>query len=321
MAEIKNFPNNADEYIGAEYVMKFLHGRTSGVFGAENNLAVTVGYGAMQVLVSDGLGWLANENEDGTVFWNDTKSETGTELALTLSVSDAVLPRIDRVVVTWETVDYTEKPVIEILRGTPSASPSAPALTNNALKRQISLAQIYVAPASTKITADNITDERLNPDVCGIVTAHIKVDTAEMQAQFMELLKALKDEIDSLNAGTDTMIKTVYDKRGKNRDIFDFAGSLYEATYAQDGWLASGDAWIQAATLRPRNGGGDVTADSTVLSAPMCETDADAATRKARRKALGAINSGYCVVGNNTMTVTVEKKPTTDITAIWRIGG
>ncbi len=199
MAEIKNFPNNADEFIGAENVMKWLHGRTSGVFGAENNLAVTAGYGAMQVLVSDGLGWLANENKDGTVFWNDTKSETGTELALPLSVSDAVLPRIDRVVVTWETVDYTVKPVIEILKGAPSASPIAPALTNSNLKRQISLAQIYVAPASTKITADNITDERLNSDVCGIVTEDISVDTSMAQNQFLALLQYIRQELDDLN--------------------------------------------------------------------------------------------------------------------------
>lgn len=199
MAEIKNFPNNADEFIGAENVMKWLHGRTSGVFGAENNLAVTAGYGAMQILVSDGLGWLANENKDGTVFWNDTKSETGTELALPLSVSDAVLPRIDRVVVTWETVDYTEKPVIEILSGTASASPAAPELTNNTLKRQISLAQVYIAPASTKITADNITDERLNSDVCGIVTEDISVDTSMAQNQFLALLKRIKQELDDLN--------------------------------------------------------------------------------------------------------------------------
>lgn len=199
MAEIKNFPNNADEFIGAENVMKWLHGRTSGVFGADKNLAVTAGYNAMQVLVSDGLGWLANENKDGTVFWNDTKSETGTELALPLSVSDAVLPRIDRVVVTWETVDYTAKPVIEILKGAPSASPTAPALTNNTLKRQISLAQLYVAPASTKITADNITDERLNSDVCGIVTEDISVDTSMAQNQFLALLQYIRQELDDLN--------------------------------------------------------------------------------------------------------------------------
>lgn len=131
--------------------------------------------------------------------------------------------------------------------------------------------------------------------------------------------RAIANKVTEIGSGD--MAKALYDRRNKTRDIFDFAGYLYEATYAQDGWLASGDAWVQAATLRPRNGGGNVTADSTVLSAPMCETDADAATRKARRKALGIINSGYCVMGNNTMTVTAEKKPATDITVIWRIGG
>ena len=54
MAEIKNFPNNVDEYIGAQNVMKWLHGRTSGVFGADGNLSVTAN-GNMTVRVSDGL--------------------------------------------------------------------------------------------------------------------------------------------------------------------------------------------------------------------------------------------------------------------------
>ena len=56
MAEIKNFPNNVDEYIGAENVMKWLHGRSSGVFGADGNLSVTAN-GDMTVSVSDGVGW------------------------------------------------------------------------------------------------------------------------------------------------------------------------------------------------------------------------------------------------------------------------
>ena len=198
MAEIKNFPNNADEFIGAENVMKWLHGRTSGVFGADDNLAVKAGNG-LQVQVSDGVGWLSNYAGDGTVFWNDSKETSGANLVLGIDMSDTVYARIDRVVVTWETVDYTEKPVIEILRGAPSASPAAPALTNNTLKRQISLARVYIAPASTKITADNITDERLNSDVCGIVTEDISVDTSMAQNQFLALLKRIKQELDDLN--------------------------------------------------------------------------------------------------------------------------
>lgn len=233
MAEIKNFPNNSDEYIGAEYVMKWLHGRTSGVFGAENNLAVTLDSG-MTVKVSDGVGWLSNSEGDGSVFWNDTKNTTGSELKLTAAIANAVNPRIDRVVVTWDTVDYAAKPRIELLQGTPAASPAAPTLTNNTLKRQISLAQIYVAAAASKLTNANITDERLDKSVCGIVTDWVTVDTTTMNQQFTEYLTAIRKELSDLNAGTATMLKATYDPKGRAQDIFAYADSqgvhLYQHT-------------------------------------------------------------------------------------------
>lgn len=225
MAEIKNFPNNSDEYIGAEYVMKWLHGRTSGVFGAENNLAVTLDSG-MTVKVSDGVGWLSNSEGDGSVFWNDTKNTTGVELKLTATIANAVNPRIDRVVVTWDTVDYAAKPRIELLQGTPAASPEAPTLTNNTLKRQISLAQIYVAAAASKLTSANITDERLDKSVCGIVTDWVTVDTTTMNQQFKEYLTAIRKELSDLNAGTATMLKATYDPEGRDQDVFAYADSL-----------------------------------------------------------------------------------------------
>ena len=233
MAEIKNFPNNSDEYIGAEYVMKWLHGRTSGVFGAENNLAVTLDSG-MTVKVSDGVGWLSNSEGDGSVFWNDSKNTTGAELKLTAAIANAVNPRIDRVVVTWDTVDYAAKPRIELLQGTPAASPAAPTLTNNTLKRQISLAQIYVAAAASKLTSANITDERLDKSVCGIVTDWVTVDTTTMNQQFTEYLASIRKELSDLNAGTATMLKATYDPKGRAQDIFAYADSqgvhLYQHT-------------------------------------------------------------------------------------------
>lgn len=235
MAEIKNFPNNSDEYIGAENVMKWLHGRTSGVFGAENNLAVTLDSG-MTVKVSDGVGWLSNSDGDGSVFWNDTKNTTGVELKLTATIANAVNPRIDRVVVTWDTVDYAAKPRIELLQGTPAASPAAPTLTNNTLKRQISLAQIYVAAAASKLTSANITDERLDKSVCGIVTDWVTVDTTTMNQQFKEYLSLIRKELSDLNAGTAAMLKATYDPYGRAQDIFAYADSqgvhLYQHTKA-----------------------------------------------------------------------------------------
>lgn len=218
MAEIKNFPNNVDEYIGAENVMKWLHGRSSGVFGADGNLSVTAN-GDMTVSVSDGVGWLANDKADGTVFWNDTKEQTGSELQLTIPLSDAILPRVDRIVVSWDTVDYAEKPRIEVLKGTPNNAPTAPELTNNTLKRQISLARINVAAAVSSISADSITDERLDPDACGLVTDWVSVDTTTIQAQFSALLEKVKTELAQLHGGTAMMTKAQYDPAGGGLNI------------------------------------------------------------------------------------------------------
>ena len=73
MAEIKSWPNNQDEYVGAEYVMRWLHGRTSGVFAAENNAAVTAVQSSMAVNVSDGIGWLTDADANGIVWWIGTE--------------------------------------------------------------------------------------------------------------------------------------------------------------------------------------------------------------------------------------------------------
>ena len=139
MAEIKSFPNNQDVYVGAEWIMKWLHGRTSGVFGAENNLATSVVPDSMSIEVSDGVGWLSNANGDGVVFWNDEEKTSGRKLTLTHDVADSALDRIDRIVVTWETTNYVALPTISVLKGTASSDPVPPTLTNNNIQRQILL--------------------------------------------------------------------------------------------------------------------------------------------------------------------------------------
>lgn len=197
MAEIKSFPNNQDEYSGAEDVMRWLHGRTSGVFAASGNAAVSaLETPGMAVTVSDGTGWMSNANNDGVVWWNDTESVSGTKLQLAIDAADGVLNRIDRVVVEWKTTNYVDRPEIKILKGAASSTAAAPALTNSGTKRQISLAQVSVAAGTTAITASMITDERLNPDVCGLVTDTLRIDTSVINAQFAELLDQLRTAIE-----------------------------------------------------------------------------------------------------------------------------
>lgn len=278
MAEIKNFPNNVDEYIGAENVMKWLHGRSSGVFGADGNLSVTAN-GDMTVSVSDGVGWLANDKADGTVFWNDTKEQTGSELQLTIPLPDAILPRIDRIVVSWGTVDYAEKPRIEVLEGTPNSAPTAPKLTNNTLKRQISLARIYVAAAVSSISADSITDERLDPDVCGLVTDWVSIDTTTIQSQFSALLEKVKTELSQLHSGTAMMTKAQYDPSGGGLNVCvqeyecSKSGSVYALTgegavgrFKVPAAWSAGDTWTVNGVAVPAYCGADAADGDCVVT-------------------------------------------------------
>lgn len=218
MAEIKSFPNNQDVYVGAEWVMKWLHGRTSGVFGAENNLAMTVVSDSMSIQISDGVGWLSNANGDGIVFWNDSEQTNGRKLTLTHDVADGVLDRIDRIVVTWETTNYVALPTISILKGTASSKPAPPALTNNNIKRQISLAKVHIPAGTVSLLASMVTDERLDPSVCGIVTETVKIDTSAMydrvnkalqdvDNQSQAVLDAIQKELADLEAGTAVELK------------------------------------------------------------------------------------------------------------------
>ena len=205
---IKSFPNNRDEYIGAEEVMRWLHGRTSGVFAAAKNAAVeALGAPGMAVTVTDGTGWLTNADGNGVVWWNDALTTTGEKLQLSIDMADGVLHRIDRIIVEWKTTNYADLPEIKVLKGTASSAAEAPALTNNGTLRQISLARVSVAAGITTITASMITDERLDPAVCGLVTDGLSIDTTTINAQYTALLDSLAQELADLEAGTAVELK------------------------------------------------------------------------------------------------------------------
>lgn len=208
MVNIKSFPNNQDVYIGAEDVMRWHHGRTSGVFGAGNNASVSaLATPGMAVSVSDGTGWMSNANGYGIAWWIDNEAVFATKLRLDIDPADGVLNRIDRIIVEWETTNYVAYPVVRVLKGKKASNATAPALTNNSTVRQISLAMVNVSAGTTAITASMITDERLNDSVCGLVTDSVSVDTRTMQNQFSALLESVQKELSQLEAGTNVELK------------------------------------------------------------------------------------------------------------------
>lgn len=202
MANINSFPNNQDVYIGAESVMKWLHGRTSGVFAGDGNAAVAAVQNAMAVTVTDGVGWLTDSDQNGIVWWNSNNADNGALLQLTIDAADGALNRIDRVIVEWVTTNYTALPEIKVLKGTSGSAAVAPALTNNNVTRQISLAQISIPAGTTALDPTLITDERLDPSVCGLVTDGISIDTTMVNNQLQAYLDGIAEQLNDLQAGT-----------------------------------------------------------------------------------------------------------------------
>lgn len=228
MANIKSFPNNQDTYIGAEDVMRWHHGRTSGVFAAGSNASVqALSTPGMAVEVSDGTGWMANSGRNGIVWWIDSESVDGAKLQLAVDAADGVLNRIDRVIVEWKTTNYVDYPEVKILKGAKASAAAAPVLTNNSTIRQISLARISIAAGTTAITASMITDERLDASVCGLVTEKVGIDTSTMQSQFSTLLQEtqaqVKDVLDDTTAQATSVLDSI------NRELADLeAGTAVE---------------------------------------------------------------------------------------------
>ena len=152
----------------------------NGVFYANSNALKVAENGGMTVGINAGAGWVA-----GAGYINDSL------LSKQLANADGALNRIDRVVLRCS---YSERSVyLDVLQGAYSAQPVAPTLTRNADKYELALADIYVSAGATSITQENITDQRLNTTLCGIVTGLIEqADTTDIFNQFESYLTQFK---------------------------------------------------------------------------------------------------------------------------------
>ncbi len=146
----------------------------------------------MTVRLREGKAWING------YFYNNTDY-----LNLTLDFADGVLNRIDRIVIRW---DLTARSILaKVKKGVPSAQPVAPTLQRDADVFEIAVADVLVNKGATAITQGNITDQRLNGNLCGISAGIIQqIDTtefnAQLQAWFKEYMDLSKKEFDNLVA-------------------------------------------------------------------------------------------------------------------------
>lgn len=184
MAAEKYFPfrsvSGDRKYSAEDWAAYFALFLSNGVFYSSADRLKVTAYEGMKVKVGKGAGFIA-----GRMYMLEA------DTTITLDTADGALNRIDRIVLRC---DYTNRLItIAVKKGSYSASPTAPELTRDADAYELALADVYVAAGVVTITTANITDQRLNTALCGIVTGLVdQADTQEIFDEFYAYLQEFK---------------------------------------------------------------------------------------------------------------------------------
>ena len=185
MSKIVLYPANGFDFDAAD-VAAYLAGLTSGVFSSAEDFPVTAA-GGLTVTVGAGRGWVHPSRFTG---YSITKREADT---LTLPLADPSLPRIDRIVMRYDAGARAAS--LQVLQGTASSTPTAPAISRTELIYDLCLAEIARPAGSTAVTTGQITDTRLDEALCGIVRDGVTgIPTEELLAAARERISALEEK-------------------------------------------------------------------------------------------------------------------------------
>ena len=189
---IITYPLNGVTY-DAEDVSTYLCTRTSGVYAKDTNYAVSV-TGPRQITVAPGLAWINYDDFKGV------SACSREAVNLTVPDADGTLPRIDRVVLQFDTA--ANLTAVKLKPGTPAAAPEPPAILQNHNQYELGLCTVSVPAGSSVVTAADITDTRADEDVCGVMRDGVKgIPTAQLQAQALAIMTQLSTELHTkLNA-------------------------------------------------------------------------------------------------------------------------
>lgn len=234
---IITYPLNGVTY-DAEDVSTYLCTRTSGVYSKDTNYAVSV-TGARQITVAPGLAWVNYDDFKGV------SACSREAVALTIPDADSTLPRIDRVVLQFDTA--ANLTAVKLKPGTPATAPEPPAILQNHNQYELGLCTVSVPAGSSVVTAADITDTRADEAVCGVMRDGVTgIPTAQLQAQALAMMTQLSTELHTKLAALDAAIASVesgsFYTKAEADAKFGTPYSLPPATAAQLGGVKVGEA-------------------------------------------------------------------------------
>lgn len=286
----------------ADFALLFSSFLKNGVFGAQM-CEVLAGSGMTATV---GLGKFLIDGRFGSV--KDTVE------TVTFEAASSSYGRYDTVVLRRDLSTSVNNMVCAVVTGTPSRSPSAPALTRDASVWELGIANVYIPARSTAISQANITDTRLDNSRCGLVAAiltdldttslytqiqaelarFVAVQEADFAEWFATIQGTLEGDVAANLAGQVAEIQTQMD--------YKLSATHREAVLSAAAWSASAP-YTQTVTLP------GVTANSHLDVS--CAPDSIEAYAKAFVRASAQ--------GENTLTFTASKKPAVDLTAYVRV--
>ena len=233
---IITYPLNGVTY-DAEDVSTYLCTRTSGVYAKDSNYAVSV-TGARQITVAPGLAWVNYDDFKGV------SACSREAVALTIPDADSTLPRIDRVVLQFDTA--ANLTAVKLKTGTPAAAPEPPAILQNHNQYELGLCTVSVPAGSSVITAADITDTRADEAVCGVMRDGVTgIPTAQLQAQALAMMTQLSTELhtklDALDAAIAAVESGSFYTKSEADQKFGTPYTLPPATADQLGGVKVGD--------------------------------------------------------------------------------
>ena len=233
---IITYPLNGVTY-DAEDVSTYLCTRTSGVYAKDTNYAVSV-TGPRQITVAPGLAWINYDDFKGVSVCSREA------VNLTVPDADSTLPRIDRVVLQFDTA--ANLTAVKLKPGTPAAAPEPPAILQNHNQYELGLCTVSVPAGSSVITAADITDTRADEDVCGVMRDGVKgIPTAQLQAQALAIMTQLSTELhtklDALDAAIAGVESGSFYTKAEADAKFGTPYSLPAATVSTLGGVKVGD--------------------------------------------------------------------------------
>ncbi|KDR95897.1 hypothetical protein SAMN02745945_01829 [Peptoclostridium litorale DSM 5388] len=188
-------------YTADEFAKFFNRVISTGILNGGENLQVVCTGSDMNVQIKTGCAWML-----GYQYEIETDA-----LNMPIDTADPAMDRIDRIVVRLDKRLENRYIKAFVLKGVPAETPIAPALTRDENVYEISLAQIKVIAGKSFIEQAEITDERLNDEVCGLANSLIKADPTEIFNQFNDYLTTYKTTKDAEYNTWETSKQQAYD--------------------------------------------------------------------------------------------------------------